>query len=80
MYSPVKSVIPKDDYQLEIAFENGERGNLDMKPYLDFGIFSRIKDYAEFQKVKVAFDTIEWEAGVDLDPEFVYQKSCKTNT
>jgi len=24
--------------------------------------------------VHVAFDTIEWECGVDLDPEFVYAK------
>ncbi|MCP4695948.1 MAG: DUF2442 domain-containing protein [Gammaproteobacteria bacterium] len=48
-----------------------------MKPYLDFGIFKRIKEYSEFKHVRVAFDTIEWPAaGVDLDPEFVYQK-CK---
>ena len=25
-------------------------------------------------RVRVAFDTIEWDAGVDLDPEFVYTK------
>ena len=76
MYPSVKAVIPKSDYLLDISFSNGESGVLDMKPYLDFGVFSRIKEYRAFQKVTVAFDTIEWESGVDLDPEFVYDK-CK---
>lgn len=76
MYPSVKTVIPRSDYLLDISFSNGESGVLDMKPYLDFGVFSRIKECRAFQKVTVAFDTIEWESGVDLDPEFVYDK-CK---
>lgn len=77
MYPKVKSVIPNDNYILTITFSNNEVGTLDMKPYLDFGIFKRIKDHTNFKSVRVAFDTIEWPfAGVDLDPEFVYQK-CK---
>lgn len=50
-----------------------------MKPYLDFGVFKRFKDQASFEKVTVVFDTIEWESGTDLDPEFVYKK-CHKNT
>ncbi len=76
MYPSVKAVVPQDNYELYITFNNGESGTLDMKPYLDFGIFNRIKDYSCFEKVTVAFDTIEWESGADLDPEFVYAK-CK---
>ena len=76
MYPSVKEVTPRDDYMLFIVFENGESGILDMKQILDFGIFRRIKDLDAFRRVRVAFDTIEWEAGVDLDPEFVYEK-CK---
>jgi hypothetical protein len=49
-----------------------------MKPYLDFGVFQKIKEYAHFKRVRVAFDTIEWEQGVDLDPEFVYAR-CETS-
>lgn len=79
MYPSVSSVVPKADYILEITFNNGEYGTLDMKPYLDFGIFNRIKDYRSFEKVSVAFDTIEWEAGADLAPEFVYEKCKKRN-
>jgi hypothetical protein len=77
MYPAVKEVIPGDNYILSVVFDNGENGRLDMKPLLDFGIFQRIKDYDTFRRVRVAFDTIEWDCGVDLDPEFVY-KRCKT--
>ena len=38
-----------------------------------------IKDYDAFRRARVAFDTIEWDCGVDLDPEFVYNK-IKENT
>ncbi len=37
----------------------------------------RIRDYDQFKRVRVALDTIEWDGGLDLDPEFVYAK-CKT--
>ncbi|MFZ5949391.1 MAG: DUF2442 domain-containing protein [Candidatus Rifleibacteriota bacterium] len=78
MYLPVINVVPRDNFELEITFQNGEKGMLDMKPYLEFGIFRRIKDDKAFQNVRVSFDTIEWEVGLDLDPDFVYQK-CKKN-
>ncbi len=74
MYPSVTQVTPCEDYVLSLLFDNGESGILDMKPMLDFGIFKRIKDYEAFSRVRVAFDTIEWECGVDLDPEYVYAK------
>ncbi|MEW6262636.1 MAG: DUF2442 domain-containing protein [Thermodesulfobacteriota bacterium] len=76
MYPSVKEVIPGDDYVLHIVFDNGESGTLDMKQVLGFGVFQRLKDINAFRRVRVVFDTIEWDSGVDLDPEFVYSK-CK---
>ena len=80
MYPSVKEVVPGDNYELTILFYNGENGVLDMKPILDFGIFQRIKDYEAFKRVQVSFDTIEWDCGVDLDPEYVYARciGCKS--
>jgi hypothetical protein len=78
MYPSVKEVVPRDDYTLFVVFENGENGILDMKPILGFGAFQRIKDYEIFKRVRVAFDTIEWACGVDLDPEFIYDR-CKAH-
>lgn len=76
MYRSVKEVTPGDDYVLSVVFDNGEEGLLNMKPILDFGVFRRIKDHEAFKRVRVAFDTVEWDCGVDLDPEYVYRR-CK---
>ncbi len=76
MYPSIKEVTPRDDFTLFFVFENGENGVLDMKPMLDFGVFQQIKDLDKFKLVRIAFDTIEWDCGVDLDPEYIYAK-CK---
>lgn len=78
MYPSVKNVIPAADFLLSVDFDNGESGVLDMKPFLDFGIFQRLKDRDAFNRVHVSFDTIEWDLGIDLDPEFVYNKSQRS--
>ena len=80
MYPSVKEVTAGTDYVLSIVFDNGEHGVLDMKEFLDFGVFQRIKNHDAFKRVRVAFDTIEWDCGVDLDPEFVYAKSKAAGT
>ena len=78
MYPSIGKVTPGKDYVLSILFDNGESGTLDMKQFLDFGVFKRLKDHNAFKKVRVSFDTIEWESGIDLDPEFVYEE-CKAS-
>ncbi len=62
------------DYRLLVQFENGNRGELDMTPYLDFGVFRNLKDESLFGQATVAFGTVEWPGGIDLDPAFVYDK------
>ncbi len=77
MYPSVVKVVPGDNYELSVFFDNGESGTLDMKQMLEFGVFQQLKDHDAFKRVRVAFDTLEWESGVDLDPEFVYAKCRK---
>lgn len=77
MYLAVKDVIPQDNYLLNLTFENGEKRQFDMKPYLDFGIFQELKDLRLFKTVKISFDSIEWDNEADFDPEILYQKSLK---
>ena len=74
MVPSVTKVVPLADFVLSLSFENGHQGRLDMKKYLDFGVFQRLKDEDAFRQVRVSFDTIEWSCGVDLDPKFVYEK------
>jgi len=80
MHHAIISVEPMSDYTVSVCFKNGERGVLDMKQYLEFGVFRRLKEVGVFQRVRVAFDTIEWDVGVDLDPEFVYAKCVRIDT
>jgi hypothetical protein len=75
MYPGILEVEAGEDYSLFIVFENGEKGFLDMRPYLKFGAFRRIQNIERFKRVKVALDTIEWDENLDLDPEFIYEKS-----
>ena len=72
MYPAITSVVDNGDYILLVGFDNGENGLPDMKPYLNFGIFKKIQDPRIFKSASVTFDTISWETGADLAPEFVY--------
>lgn len=72
MYPAVNKVEILKPFLLKVEFDNGESGVLDMEPYLEFGIFKRLQDVQKFGEVRVAFDTIMWDDGQDLDPEFVY--------
>ena len=77
MYLAIKDVKPQDNYLLLLTFENGEKRQFDMKPYLDFGIFQELKDLRLFKTVRTSFDSIEWDNEADFDPEILYQKSLK---
>jgi hypothetical protein len=77
MYLAIKEVNPLDNYLLLLTFENGEKRQFDMKPYLELGIFKELKDLRLFRTVKTNFDSIEWDNEADLDPEVLYQNSIK---
>ena len=68
----VKSVRPLDDYELGIAFKNGESRIFDVKPYLGRGVFVRLRDLAVFRRVRVVAGSIEWPGGLDLSYDTLY--------
>jgi hypothetical protein len=73
----VINVEPAQDYNLHLWFTNGEEGILDMKPYLDKGIFRALKDVAMFNSVHPFIGTIQWANEADLCPDTVYLDSIK---
>ena len=75
MYAGVAEVHATNDYKLVLTFDNKERRLVDMTPYLDVGRFAELKNIEAFKQVSVSFDTVEWENGLDLDPEFLYTRS-----
>ncbi len=77
MYLSVKKVEPVGDYKLHLTFENGEEKIFDVSPYLNIGKFAELRDLSLFNSVTIRFDTIEWANHLDMDPEFLYEKSIK---
>ena len=75
MYLSVNKVRALKNYRVELTFENNETRVFDVKPYLDTGLFKKLKDESFFKQVRVSFDTIGWPNGIDLDPEVLYEKS-----
>jgi len=78
MYREVKNVRPTDNHELILDFDNEEKRVFDVKPILSYGRFSELEDLAAFKRVHISFDTVEWENGLDLDPEYLYEKSTAT--
>ncbi|NOT46863.1 MAG: DUF2442 domain-containing protein [Acidobacteria bacterium] len=72
MYFSVKKVEPQTDYSLILTFENGERRRFDMKPYLDKGVFQKLRDVKVFREARVSFNTVAWDDDIDFDPEALY--------
>jgi hypothetical protein len=75
MYHKIINVKHENDYTLYLLFDNLETRLFDLKPYLNFGIFSELKDKKLFDTVRISFDSIEWDNNADLDPEFLYKES-----
>ena len=74
----VESVRPRDDFQLEITFGNGETGVYDCRPLLDFGVFTELKDIQYFRQVRVVHGTVVWPHEQDICPDTLYVDSRKT--
>jgi hypothetical protein len=71
----VKSVQALDDYELKLIFENGEERLFDMKPYLQMGVFKRLKDPAVFKTAHEVSGSVEWNGEVDLSYDTLYVES-----
>jgi hypothetical protein len=54
------------------VFDNDEEKVFDVKPYLDKGIFSQLKDRRIFNSVKPFLGSIQWVNGLDFCPDTLY--------
>ena len=64
-----------ENYKLEIIFDNNEKRIFDVEPYLKNPLFQELKDKSEFEKVKIAGLSIEWENSADICPDELYNNS-----
>lgn len=65
---------------LEVVFENGEKGTVDLGGYAKKGgVFKKFADIDYFKRAHVNEDigTICWPEGVDIAPETLYKLAIR---
>lgn len=70
-----------DNYKLELTFNDGITGIVDLedKVFSDHrSVFKPLQDIEVFKNFRQNRWTIEWEHGVDLAPEFLYELILKS--
>ena len=75
----VISVEPLNNYKILLTFSNNEKRIKDMKPYLNKGVFKKLKDNTFFNSVHISFDTISWNDEIDICAETLYETSIPFN-
>lgn len=78
MFIHVKEAKYLHDYVIWLRFSDGAIGEVDLKDTLWGEVFEPLKDMNEFKKFHIDPDmeTIVWENGADLAPEYLYEKMC----
>ena len=71
----VTKAIPRDDYNLLLEFNNGEKKSFDVKPYIKGSWFGMLKDTVYFSRIKTNGFSIEWPDGQDICPDDLYFNS-----
>jgi hypothetical protein len=75
MFLHVKEARHVRDYVIWLRFNDGVTGEVDLKNELNGEVFAPLRHHREFQKFRVdtELETVVWENGADLAPEFLYE-------
>ena len=73
----VISVKTRDDFTLELVFENGEKRIFDMKPFFDKKPFVKLLNSPLFFKASVQYGTVVWPGNIDIAPETLWTRSVQ---
>jgi hypothetical protein len=75
MFLHVKDAKYLHDYVIWLRFNDGAEGEIDLKGELEGEVFGPLKDIQSFQNFRVdpELETVVWENGADLAPEFLYE-------
>ncbi|MDP1901614.1 MAG: DUF2442 domain-containing protein [Rubrivivax sp.] len=71
----VTAVTPLEGCALLLQFNNGDRRRMDVRPYLAYPVFERLREPAFFALVQADHGTVNWPGGIDLDPDSLYLES-----
>lgn len=81
MYCDIKEARYIEGYKLEIIFEDGKRGIVDLKEYVrKGGLFGRFSDLRYFKQfyINKELGALCWPDGLDIAPETLYHKATQS--
>ena len=67
----VKQIKPRDNYLLFVELSNGKTGLFDVKPYLEKGIFTELKNRDYFLAARPAFGGVVWPNEQDFSVDTI---------
>lgn len=62
-----------NDYRIKLWFNNQVVKVVDLANSLNVEVCRPLKDLEYFKRFTIKFNTIEWENGADLAPEYLYE-------
>ena len=71
----VLAVKANRDFSLDLKFNDGSLRRFNVRPYLDLGVFTELKDLNYFKQVTIAFGTVQWPHEQDISPDTLYLES-----
>jgi hypothetical protein len=82
---PIVATLPEDvaevqtqsDYRLYVRFFDGTAGIVEMKELIfgkRAGVFAKLADPEEFERVGIGFGAVMWANGLDLAPDAMYDE------
>ena len=74
----VKNLKYLSNYKHELTFEDGSVRQVDLAQHLDGEVFEPLRDPNRFRTVRLhdELDTIVWDNGTDMSPDFLYEMGC----
>ena len=75
----IKNVIAQQGYKLQITFDDGVSGTIDLAQFILTGIFSSLKDEKKFNKVYTNGYSIAWSDELEIDALTIYAELLNKN-
>ena len=59
-------------YRIDVSFNDGRHGTVDLEPWLQGPIFEPLRDPEQFISFRLEGHTLAWPNGADFAPEFLH--------
>ncbi len=70
-----KNISYKSPYNFIVTFTNGEIKKFDIKPYLNYPVYQKLKNEIFCSKATVQNGTVVWNDEIDIAPDRLYLES-----